>query len=98
MPWPMVEPSPWPSREWRLLVPLLAHEASYLAASASTASLDERSIKSGQTILRIHTLLGGSPDAQGTTLDLHQTGLLLQRGSWLFCLLAPGGDELLDLA
>ena len=39
MPEPSVEPMPLPPTELRLAVPLDEHEASYLAASASTASL-----------------------------------------------------------
>jgi hypothetical protein len=39
MPAPVVEPMPLPSRESRWLPPLLAQEASYLAASARMASL-----------------------------------------------------------
>ncbi len=38
MPMPVVEPMPLPPVEVRLSVPLEAHEASYLAASASISS------------------------------------------------------------
>src|ERR1700761_5685719 len=46
MPAPSVEPMPWPSDESRLDVPLDAHEASYLAASARMMSLRRVSMTS----------------------------------------------------
>lgn len=44
MPVPSVEPMPLPFFDERLTPPLLAHDASYLAASARTASLAYKSI------------------------------------------------------
>ena len=44
IPIPVVDPIPRPGAAWRFGAPLLAHEASYLAASASRASLRSNSI------------------------------------------------------
>jgi hypothetical protein len=46
MPVPVVEPIPFEVRELRFVVPLLAQDASYLAASAKIASLVASSIMS----------------------------------------------------
>src|SRR5215203_1433837 len=52
MPEPSVEPMPLPPSEWRLSVPLEAHEASYLAASARIASLRSSCIGGGSALQR----------------------------------------------
>jgi hypothetical protein len=44
MPEPPVEPTPWLPRESFLAAPLLAQDASYLAASARISSLRVRSM------------------------------------------------------
>ena len=49
MPVPVVEPMPPDARELRLVVPLLAQEASYFAASAKIESLVASSISQEYT-------------------------------------------------
>jgi hypothetical protein len=71
MPEPVVEPSPPEARELRLLVPLLAQEASYFAASASTASFVVSSMKPG--IVRRCASFG-----RGTLREMHAA-----RALWL---------------